>query len=76
MSIGFARGAYGLPLPRRVPLHMVVGRHVPVRHLPRGHPEFQAAVDAAHAAYVDALVALYERHKGAYGWATRPLIVV
>jgi hypothetical protein len=75
-SIGLITGRWGMPLPYKVPLHMVVGDLVPVRCLPRSHPGFEAAVDEAHAAYVAALRGLYERHRAAYGWADRPLIMV
>ncbi len=39
----------------RVPLFMVVGGPVPVKHVRRGEPGFEAAVDEAHAALCDAL---------------------
>jgi hypothetical protein len=75
-SIGLITGRWGLPLPYKVPLHMVVGDLVPVPCLPRDHPGFEAAVDQAHAAYMGALRALYERHRATYGWAGRPLVMV
>ncbi|KAI8477462.1 MAG: diacylglycerol acyltransferase-domain-containing protein [Monoraphidium minutum] len=75
-SLGIITGRWGLPLPYKVPLHAVVGPPVPVRQLPRGHPEFDAAVAEAHAAYVDALSGLYHRHRAAYGWGDRPLTIV
>lgn len=76
MSLGAITGRWLLPLPFKVKLHMVVGDAVRVRHLPRDHPEFEAAVAQAHADYMDALSALYHRHRGAYGWGDRPLIMM
>jgi hypothetical protein len=76
MSLGIILGRWGLPLPFKVKLHMVVGSPVPVRCLPRDHPDFAAAVDEAHAAYMQALGALYTRHAAAYGWGDRPLVMV
>lgn len=72
MSLGFIFGRCGLPLPFKVKLHMVVGDLVPVRCLPRHHPEFEQAVDEAHAAYMEALSELYYRHRE----DDRPLVMV
>ena len=35
----------------------------------------QATVDAVHARVLEALQALYDRHKASYGWADRPLSI-
>ncbi len=35
-----------------------------------------AEVDAAHAGFCDALVALFDKHKAAYGWAHKRLRLV
>lgn len=59
-----------------MPLHCVIGPLVPVRHVARSHPDFEAAVQEAHAAYVKALSGLYHRHRDAYGWGERPLVIV
>ncbi len=76
ISLGLIIGRWGLPLPFKVKLHMVVGDLVPVSRLPCDHPEFERAVDDAHAAYMEALRGLYYRHRAAYGWGDRPLVMV
>lgn len=59
-------GAYLTPMPYKVPINVVVGAPVA---LPKRPPEHDAAewpspavIDEAHAAYVDALIALHKRH--------------
>lgn len=76
VSLGVIFGRWGLPLPFKVRLRCAVGAPVRVRRLPRSHPEFEAAVEEAHGAYMAALEALYNRHRAAYGWADRPLVMV
>lgn len=76
VSLGLITGRWGLPLPFKVKLHMVVGDLVHVRQLPRDHPEFEQAVADAHASYMEALSDLYHRHREEYGWADRPLVMV
>lgn len=78
-----AGGRWGLPLPRPGkpghPLAFVVGRPVPtapeaarLRELALGEAEGmkarEAAVGRLHAAYYREVAALYERHKGRYGY--------
>jgi 2-acylglycerol O-acyltransferase 2 len=75
-SIGLISGRWGGPLPFKVQIMMATGALVPVRRLPRGHPDFEAAVDEAHAAYMAALADLYSRRRAQYGWADRPLVMV
>lgn len=56
---------------------MVVGAPVPTRKTSRQDKEaFNAAVDEAHAALVEAMQQLYDKYKGEYGWADRPLVIV
>lgn len=75
-SLGLLFGRFGMPIPRRVPLMMVVGRPVEVGpRLARDDPAFAAAVDDAHARYMAALQRLYDAHKGCYGWAEHPLVM-
>lgn len=64
-----------MPIPRRARLMMVVGSPVPVRRVPRSDPGFEAAVEETHAAYMHSLQALYNKHKGQYGWADHPLVM-
>jgi hypothetical protein len=53
-----------------------VGRPIQVAQVARHDPGFEAAVDAAHGAFIEAMQDLCNRHKGKYGWASRPLVIV
>jgi 2-acylglycerol O-acyltransferase 2 len=75
VSLGLLSGAWHLPIPRRVALHMAVGAPVAVSKTPRSDPAFAEVVDETHARFVAALQELYDRHRGAYGWAGRPLVM-
>ena len=66
---------WGTPIPRRVPLFMVTGKPIPVPHLSKDHPDFESTVDEVHQAFMAALQDLYDRHRGEYGWAHRPLVI-
>lgn len=60
----------------QVPLFQVSGRPIPVPKVDKNDTEkFNAAVDEVHAAVVDEMQALYDRHKATYGWADRPLSI-
>lgn len=76
-SIGVLYGACGTTVPHRVPLRMAVG--VPVSVGPamqRGSPGFDARVDEVHARVVEAVRGVYYRHRTAYGWGDRELVIV
>lgn len=74
-SLGLLYGIAKSPIPRRVRLLMVVGKPVKVEKTARSDPNFQAVVDSTHQAYMDALQALYDKHKGLYGWEDHPLVM-
>lgn len=74
-SLGLLFGVAGLPIPRRVHLLMTVGAPVPVIKTPRSDPAFSAVVDETHARFMAALAALYDTHKGRYGWSDHPLVM-
>jgi hypothetical protein len=77
MSIGVMYGLWGTPVPRRVPLRMAVGLPISVGPaMPRSDPRFEAHVEAMHAAMVEGVRAVYYKHRAAYGWADRPLVIV
>ena len=76
-SLGVLYGAWGTPVPRRTRLRMAVGVPVPVGPaMQRGQPGFDARVEEVHAAVVAAVRATYYKHRAAYGWADRELVVV
>ena len=60
-------------LPRRVPLHTVMGAPLAVR---RTAQPSDAQVDALHARYTAALEALYEEHRAIYAPHAPPLRIV
>ena len=74
-SLGLLYGIAYLPIPRRVRLLMVVGAPVTVVKTPRSDSNFQSIVDDTHRRYMEALRALYDKHKGVYGWEDHPLIM-
>jgi hypothetical protein len=77
MSIGVLYGAWGTPIPHRVPLRMAVGVPVDVGPaMQRTDPGFEERVEAVHAAFVEAIKKVYYTHREAYGWGDRPLVVV
>lgn len=76
-SLGVLYGRWGLPLPRKVPLHMAVGVPVPVGPpMSPGGPRFEARVEEVHAAVMAETIRLYYAHREAYGWRERELVVV
>jgi 1-acyl-sn-glycerol-3-phosphate acyltransferase len=66
-------GRWGLPIPRRAPLTIVVGAPIEV---PRVADPPAALVDEYLAQFVAALEALFARHRAAAGFAARRLTVV
>jgi hypothetical protein len=75
-SFGLMYGPWGLPLPRRVPILMVVG--APVKAGPAmapTDPGFEARVDEIHANVCLEIARVYYRWRAEYGWADRPLII-
>ena len=69
VSLMAFRGRWGLPVPFRVPITVVVGQ--PVEHIAG------ESVDELHARYITALVSLFERNKEQAGYpADKKLIVI
>jgi hypothetical protein len=55
---------------------MVCGKPIAVPRIDTSDPAAVAeATDAVHAAVVAELQAIYDRHRGTYGWADRPLVI-
>ncbi|CAM9441899.1 unnamed protein product [Hapterophycus canaliculatus] len=63
-------GRWGLPIPFKVPLTFAVGESLEVEKNLSPSPE---QVDAVHARFCEALVGVFDRWKGAYGWADKQL---
>eukprot|EP00882_Tetradesmus_deserticola_P006767 GHRQ01007123.1.p1 GENE.GHRQ01007123.1~~GHRQ01007123.1.p1 ORF type:complete len:345 (+),score=115.83 GHRQ01007123.1:1057-2091(+) len=79
-SLGLLYGTFGLPLPRRVALMMVVGPPVAVEKVARTDPRFQEVVDETHGRYMATLQALHDKYRAVYGatcegWADRQLVM-
>jgi hypothetical protein len=55
---------------------MAVGDPIPVQQVSPSDPEFAAVVDATHRQFEDALVKLYYKYRGQYGWHNRELVVL
>lgn len=81
MSIGFVHGVMGLPILRQHPVTAVVGTPVAVGPaIPPGSPDFDKHVEEVHRRFVEALLALYERHRSDYTngvctWESRRLVI-
>jgi hypothetical protein len=74
-------GAWGLPIPRKVPITVVVGHPIQVPKAARDDKQFEAYVDDAHERYTAAIQQLYEDFReeyndGCQSWRDRPLQVV
>lgn len=67
-------GQWGiLPLPRREPLLMAIGKPL---LLPKCDNPTEEEVDATHALFIERLVSLFERNKHLVGWEKKELIIV
>ncbi|CAD7694910.1 unnamed protein product [Ostreobium quekettii] len=75
ISVGILVGRWGLPLPREVPIYMVVGRPVKVEKVGWDSPNFQEKVNELHEKFKKELQRLYEDNKADFGWAKRPLVI-
>lgn len=59
-------GVMGSPIPKRVPMHLVLGSPIPVKQA--DNPE-KAEVEATLQNFIQAMKALYEKHKADAGYA-------
>ena len=73
ISLSLFFGDFWLPLPRAIPLLVVTGPSLPCMQLENPTEE---QVDLKHAEFCKELVALFERHKRAYGWEEKQLILM
>ena len=62
-------------LPKRVPVHSVVGKPIPMPS-PKSSPFSEEEVHATHAKYVEAVKELFEAHKGKWGYSKLQLELV
>lgn len=66
-------GRFGLPVPYRVPIVGAMGKAIPV---PLNPNPTEAEIEAMHEKLIAAMVALFDEHKGAYGWGDKKLIIM
>jgi len=74
VCIPLYRGTFGF-IPKRVPCDVVMGEPLEVTCAVPGAPTDEE-VSAAHDAYVRALCALFDQHKGRFGYSERELKVM
>lgn len=73
VSLMFFFGKYYFPIPRAIPLTVVMGTPISLDKVENPSEE---QVNAAHAAFCAALVSLFDKHKDAVGWADKTLDIV
>jgi len=66
------RGRYFLPIPRRVPLLIVVGKAV---GMPRLIQPTAEEIDYHHSRVVNEVRRIFETYKSGYGWQDKRLVV-
>lgn len=75
-------GRWGLPIPRKVPLRVVIGAPITLHGAKADvdgggvHNVTDEEVQEAHAAYVTALKRLFDDSKARFGYADRELVVL
>lgn len=73
VSLSLFFGDWWLPLPRAIPLLVVAGNAISCDLIEN---PTEAQIEEKHAEFCQALIALFEKHKVAYGWADKKLVVV
>ena len=63
-------GRFGLPIPRRANITMLIGAPLLVEQVDE---PTQAQIDAVHQRLLDAFVDLFDTHKAALGWAHKSI---
>jgi len=71
-SITFFWGRFGLPIAYRTPILGVMGRHMTV---PKVQEIDEKVVDEIHSEFIERLEEIFEKHKHAYGWGHKKLII-
>lgn len=66
-------GQWGTPMPRRIPLTVVVGKPIPVRKTPTPTRE---QVDMYLQEFIDSLQALFDKHKVAAGYDVHATLAI
>ena len=62
----------GLPIAYRTPIYGVMGKPM---HVPKVANPDSKLVDQVHAEFVSKLIELFDKHKAAYGWSEKKLII-
>ena len=77
-KLGFAliliHGRFGLPIPRRLPLLAVKGKHIRTDHLKCEEPPMEMILEL-QAKLITELQSVFDRNKHLYGWKDKRLII-
>jgi len=74
-SLTFFWGRYGLPIAYRTPILGVMGKPISVPFVQHESSISMDEVNKIHAQFVTTLEELFDKHKAAYGWAHKKLII-
>jgi hypothetical protein len=76
VCVGFATilfwGRCFLPIPYRIPIYGVMAK--PIQVVQSESPS-QEEIDRIHTLMMEAMTALFDKHKASYGWADKKLII-
>lgn len=77
-KLGFALilifGRFGLPVPYRLPVMIVIGKPVPCDSIQTEEPD-QETCDKVQAQLLHEIQVIFEKYKGLYGWSDKKLII-
>lgn len=77
-KLGFALivifGRFGLPIPRRIPLLAVKGKHIRTDHLKCEEPPIEVVMEVQNK-LIKELQSVFDRNKHLYGWKDKRLII-
>ena len=65
-------GRFGFPIPYRIP---IVGAMSKPIHVEKKENPSEEEVERVHNELMAAMVELFDKHKGAYGWGHKKLII-
>jgi hypothetical protein len=66
-------GRFLLPIPYRVPILGTMAKAIPV---PKKDNPTEEEIDAVHKQLLEAMVKMFDKYKGAYGWEKKKLVIL
>lgn len=72
-SLIFFYGRWMLPIPHRIPIQICIGTPLTRPTLEKGSGVKQADIDDYHIQMMDGMKAVFDSHKGAYGWRKKKI---